>query len=232
MPDSSTVGYLPFDSPGLNYGLGGFGNVGAEYDAELDAIFQTMVAGLSGIAGNLVRPRWQPGNPIQPEPTVNWASVGVMEITDDAGPYIFHDPIANSGDGTDVMYRHETIEMLASFYGPNAQGVAKQVAHSIADPQNNANLEVFSMTLVSTGALVSTSELVNKQWQRRYDLPFRVRRQVSRSTGILTILSAEIDLSTGAAPIGYGGGPGYGDPPVYGGGPLEINQTVLIEPED
>src|SRR4051812_9766277 len=54
--DSSTGGYL---SPVVASS--------ALQDAALDALLQQMVAGITGLPGNMVRPRWQPVTPKQPE---------------------------------------------------------------------------------------------------------------------------------------------------------------------
>ena len=125
--DSSTPGYvLPTgDAP--------------TYDAALDAIFQQMIVGLTGMQGSLVRPRWQPVMPKQPEPNVDWCAIGVTLIDPDAGPAFVHD---STGDGQDVALRHESIDVLCSFYGPNAAANAALVRDAIAIPQNNNALEI------------------------------------------------------------------------------------------
>jgi len=54
-------------------------------DAALDAVFQALVVGITGLPGTLVRPRWQPVPPTQPSVTTNWAAIGVTTNAADAG---------------------------------------------------------------------------------------------------------------------------------------------------
>ena len=63
-----------------------------EYDDDLDALFQPIVAQITGLDGSLVRPRWQPtvGKVPTPNPGTDWCAIGVTTITPDANPYIEH----------------------------------------------------------------------------------------------------------------------------------------------
>src|ERR1700754_132756 len=111
--DSTTAGYLtPVSTPVLT-------------DAQLDAVFQKFVVGVTGLAGNMVRPRWQrvPA-PVPQDPDTDWAALGVMPVTADDNAYIQH--ITDVDNGIDVLIRHEVIEVLASFYGAHGQRYAMQ----------------------------------------------------------------------------------------------------------
>src|SRR5689334_15168070 len=138
MPDSSTAAILQPSStvpPG---------------DLDLDAIIQTLIVGVSGLTGDLVRPRWQPTQPKMPDIGTNWCAIGVTSITPDDGPAIIHQPTlffgqglygagpyGGSSDGSDVLFRHEQIEVLASFYGTNAQQISGITRDGLGFPQNN-----------------------------------------------------------------------------------------------
>lgn len=66
---SATGGYLlPEQSPAP-----------LEGDA-LDDFFHDIVAGITGLDTNLVRPRWQETPPPAPKRGTNWAAVGVMNM--------------------------------------------------------------------------------------------------------------------------------------------------------
>src|SRR5450830_286484 len=99
--DSSTGGYL---APG--------GATPVD-DAALDAVLQGFVAGVTGLPGSLVRPRWQPTVPKQPPLDANWCAIGVTDTDPDAVPTILHN---GAGNGVDNLYRNEVITVLASFY--------------------------------------------------------------------------------------------------------------------
>jgi hypothetical protein len=174
--DSSVAGYLQPTG------------TGPAEDADLDAIFQQLVVGITGLPGSMVRPRWQPTVPKQPEASVNWCAIGVTGIEHDANSYEQHNP---SGDGSDTFIRHEVITVLASFYGANALNFAAQARDGLYAQQNNSTLDQYEMGLVEVGSIVTAPELVNQQWVRRFDLPIRVRRRVVRTYPVLTVLSAQ-----------------------------------------
>ncbi len=163
-------------------------------DASLDAIFQTLFVGLTGLDGSLVRPRWQPTTPKQPEATVNWCALGVTSVTADDNPVLVHNASDSGGLGTDSFLRHELIEVLASFDGPQGQQYAEQARDGLWVAQNNATLAAYSLTFTSEAdPLRSVPDLVNQQWRRRYDFTARFRRQVSRTFGVRNLVSAELD---------------------------------------
>jgi len=156
-------------------------------DADLDALLQPVVIGITGLPGNMVRPRWQPGNPKQPEPSVNWCAIGVTVIKPDAGAYIEH---VGAGSGQDNMQRHEEIELACTFYGPLAGTYAAMLRDGLSIPQNLDLLQLQAVGLIDCTDARAIPELVNQQWVRRFDITARFRRQVKRSYGILNILSA------------------------------------------
>lgn len=175
--DSSTGGVLtPSSPPPLT-------------DASLEAILQQLVVGLTGLPGRLVRPRWQSTTPKQPEPSTNWCAIGVTSITPDANPAILHNA---AGGGSDTLFRHEQIEVLLSFYGPQGQQYAAQVRDGFWLPQNNDALKANLMGFVEADVLRSVPELVNQQWVRRYDFSVWLRRQVVRTYPVLNLLSAAV----------------------------------------
>ncbi len=165
-------------------------------DASLDAILQQMVVALTGLDGSLVRPRWQPTVPKQPEPGTNWCAMGIATITPDANPVIVHDP-----SGADVLYRHEKIEVQLSFYGAQAQQYAAQCRDGFWIPQNNETLQANLMAFMGAELLRSVPELVNQQWVRRYDFTVWLRRQVVRTYSVLNIASATVTIRTDNPPL-------------------------------
>lgn len=177
--DSSTGGYLaPVDAQP------------PPDDAALDAIFQQLVVGVTGLPGSLVRPRWQPIVPKQPEASVNWCAIGVNEQDPDASPVLQHN---SAGDGSDTYIRHQSIDVLCSFYGPGAKGYAQLLADGLCVPQNIEQIKARGMAFVSVGGTRAAPDLVNEQWIRRYDLIAHFRRAITRTYAVLNILSAQPD---------------------------------------
>lgn len=163
-------------------------------DEALEDILQPMVVGITGLPGKMVRPRWQPGNPKQPEPTVNWCAIGVMHTKQDANPAIEHD---GTGDGADQYQRHQDVILLATFYGPNAQAYGQLLSDGMYVPQNGEALRALNMAFVEAGDLIAAPDLINQQWVRRYDLRIRLRRKIERTYPVFNILSADTPVITG-----------------------------------
>ena len=157
-----------------------------DHDAALDRIVQQMVVGITGLAGAMVRPRWQPNPPKQPEPNVDWCAIGVQSVTPDASPAIVHD---GTGDGSDTVNRHEDIEFVASFYGPNGLGNATLLRDGFSLPQNVEAIGATGLLYVGTSSITPAPALVNEQWVRKYDLRLTLRRQVSRTYPVLNLVS-------------------------------------------
>jgi hypothetical protein len=180
--DSSTGGYLSpaVSSPPLE-------------DDALTAIFQQMIVGITALPGNMVRPRWQPNPPKQPEPTVNWCALGIAVQTLDDGPAIIHN---GTGNGSDTYIRHEQIDVLASFYGPNAMQNAQLLSDGLAIPQNLEQLKAQDMNSVDTGKIRAVPDLINEQWIRRYDIELTFRRKITRTYAVLNILTAQGTVQT------------------------------------
>lgn len=186
MNDSSTGGYLApvAASPPLE-------------DDALDDLLQEMVAGIIGLPPTMVRPRWQPTVPKQPEPSVNWCALGITTQDNDASPAIQHDP---TGDGSDVYQRHQDIELLCTFYGPGAKGYAQRLVDGLAIPQNSEQLGLNDMKFVSVGTIRAAPDLVNQQWIRRYDVTVALRRKITRTYPVLNLMSAQVKTETDSVP--------------------------------
>ena len=157
-------------------------------DIALEDILQPMVAGITGLAGQYVRPRWQPGNPRQPEPDTDWCAIGVTATRRDDGPAIIHD---GTGDGSDAYIRHEDIDVLATFYGPNCQRNAATLQDGLQIPQNLEALFIQGFSFVEARDARRAPEFFNQQWINRFDVTIRFRRRIDRTYAVLNILSAD-----------------------------------------
>ncbi|HDR9087198.1 TPA: hypothetical protein QDB10_003111 [Burkholderia vietnamiensis] len=182
MNDSSTGGYLApaVDAPP------------AEDDA-LDDLVHDLIAGITALPPDLVRPRWQVKVPKQPEPSVDWCAFGIQEQESDAGPAIQHD---GTGDGRDTYIRHQDIDVPCTFYGPRAKGYAQRLADGLAMPQNREQLQLQDMAFVGVGPIRAAPDLVNQQWVRRYDMTVTLRRKITRTYLVLNLKSATVATTT------------------------------------
>ena len=165
-------------------------------DTALEDALTAIVAGVTGIDPTLVRPRWQVLPPKEPEITVDWCGVGVLNENPDAGnPSTVHNPDDNGGLGSSTTTQQSELVIMASFYGPNARGFASLLRDGLMIGQNREALFLLGMTLVSKpGAGVRVPELVNSQWRNRVDISFAIRRSISRTWPIENLLGAQITV--------------------------------------
>lgn len=183
MTDSSTGGYLlPLNAAPL------------EDDPLADAL-QAMVVGVTGLAGNLVRPRWQPTPPPQPPANVNWAAIGVITEKPDVNSYVGFDPNGNGGQGIAWQQRHEDILVMASFHGPLAQGYAKRLIMGLGIAQNREALGNAGIKIKEVGPPRHAPQLENDQYIPQVDIEMTMRRNVHTSYAVRPLLTATIQLS-------------------------------------
>lgn len=57
----------------------------------LTNFLQEQIVGVTGIAGNLVRPRWQPEPPLLPDATIDWIAFGITERKGQTYAYTYHE---------------------------------------------------------------------------------------------------------------------------------------------
>jgi hypothetical protein len=156
-------------------------------------LLQQVVVGVTGMDGMLVRPRWQLNEPNQPSVTTDWCAIGVMRRIAQDYPYQQHNP---AGDGSTRMLRWETLEILASFYGPNAASNAKLLRDGLYVWQNRAALRAANINVIDADEILSVPDLVNLQWVNRMDMTVRLTREIDRDYAILNLLSAPTQIQT------------------------------------
>ena len=156
-------------------------------DAELEAVFQGYIAGVSGLPSNLVRTRWPAAGAEPPAPDQTWCLMDIRSQAADAAPAVTHDP---AGEGTDSLVRHESIEVLCSMIGPRARAraAARRLGRA-AEPRSPAGAGHGGDR---RGAHPGRHEQVNQQWIRQYDISLRFARRVKRVYPVLNLLSAPV----------------------------------------
>lgn len=179
--DSSTGGYLAPSS-----------SAPSEDDALTD-FMQSVVTGITGIDGSLVRPRWQEVPPPLPAYGTDWAALGIVNQLADAFPYVQHD---GTGQGDDVLKRHESFELFCSFYGPNCQTNAALLCDGLAIAQNREAMGTVGIKLIACGERALVPELIKARWTRRVDVTIGFRREVDRTYPVLNILSSHGSFET------------------------------------
>ncbi|HFU8039873.1 TPA: hypothetical protein ACH7EQ_005067, partial [Escherichia coli] len=136
-----------------------------DYDEALDRLLSQWMRNVSGLSAGMVRPRWQKEQPPLLPAETNWCAFGVIGWSGDDSP-----AFTRQTDDGSQLWRHETIECMASFYGPAGMVYASRFRDGISVPQNNAALNALGLSLGDYTGLTPFPELINQQWVRRYDM--------------------------------------------------------------
>lgn len=147
---------------------------------------QTVMVGLSGLPGTMVRPKWQvepPKNP--PNVSTNWLAIGIDLAVPDANGYI-----GSIGDTDLTSQRHETLDVGCSFYGPDALEYYGIVRDGFQIPQNREALGASNMGFVEILPGRKIPDLVNERFYNRVETSVILRREIIRTYGVPTIISA------------------------------------------
>jgi hypothetical protein len=193
--DSSTGGYLtPAATPAPLEGQA------------LLRFFQGIIAGVSGLPGNMVRPYWQTEPPNIPDAGVAWAAFRITRRPSDEYPFVGHYFYAPTATVDYHLQRHEELVILVTFYdigstglnnsGGTADDFAALFRDGIAIEQNREPLILQGMNLVRVGDLITVPVVFKQRWQYRVDFEFSVRRQIDRIYPVNTLVSATGTLYT------------------------------------
>lgn len=145
-----------------------------------------MIAGVTGIARDLVRPRDQANPPKHPALDQIWVSFGIRSMTPDGGQLIAH----RKGKDAQVV-RSDALDVLVTIYGPDASDYATALADGLMVPQNRAELRRFALAVVNVGGAVSLSEPLGGSTLKRVDVPLVLRQGTPSGAGIVQIEALE-----------------------------------------
>lgn len=180
-PNSSTGGYLTPTS------------AAPPFDDALDDIFHDVLQGVLGMTdATLVRPRFQPEPPDEPEPGVDWVAFGITDSKKDWNPYQGFDPLAFDGLGAIVTQQDEEFTLSLSYFGPNARAAQSLFEDGIKLDQNREALEALGIKFMGHYDAYRLPALLKQLWVNRIDQKFTFRRRVVRQYAVLTIASASV----------------------------------------
>lgn len=163
----------------------------ADDDSLLD-LLQPIVSGITGIPGDLVRPRWQPEDtPNMPEYNVNWVAVGIARTR----PETFHaEQHVAEGDGYNLFITSEEVDVLMSFYGPASQGYARRARDGFRISQNRTELQANGIDTLYGSDPVTLPALLTGKWVRRVDISITMRRRLATQYGVRTIVGTSTGM--------------------------------------
>ncbi len=153
---------------------------------------QTVMTGVSGLPGPLVRPLWQSEPPKQPDLSVNWMAMGIAKSRPDANSYQETD---NDTLQT-ISQRHELLEVSVSIYGPDALETYGLIRDGLQIPNNLEALSSANMGFVEVTEGLHVPDKINERFINRITASVFFRRKVQRIYPILTIISSTGSIHT------------------------------------
>ncbi|HIU85199.1 MAG TPA: hypothetical protein IAC66_07540 [Candidatus Aphodousia gallistercoris] len=171
----------------------------SENTGEVETRLRLFVSDVTGLEAKLVRQRWLPKPGTQPSLEVSWCAVGIVGIKTWGLPYIRgrKGTISDPASGDVKSEAHQTMQCMASFYGPQAQELADIFRSGARLPQNNDYLQSMGLSIQGVDDDIRHQpDFQLQQWVDRYDVSFRVGRKVSRTYGVRTIASADVEIIT------------------------------------
>lgn len=174
-------------------------NLGGELnDRALITFLQQIVVGVTGMDGTLVRPRWQPEPPNQPDFSIDWAAIGAVGRDSDVFVYEGGNPDSH------FVVRQQILRILLSFYGPNSEANTELFGMGMGLAQNREIFTRNGMGLVEVEqSTPPIPEMVNERWVYRMDTPFRVRRSQQYTYQVVSLTGAGIDIIVDEPPSQY-----------------------------
>lgn len=181
MPDTTALGYMiPSQVPVA--------------DRPLEDIMQAAIRGITGLAGQWVRPQTPEIISNRPEVTQDWISFRITPREFDFDPHINHQPAALETGASEVS-RDEVMETALSFYGPAAHQYLNRWVNGLNIDQNRWSLMDAGIKLQSHGQPVTLPALVKEHWQRRIDLTSIFVRRSKVIYPIRTVTGGELGIN-------------------------------------
>lgn len=193
--DSSQAGYLQ-------------GTSQRPYDEVLEDLFQRVIVGITGLPGNLVRPRYQVNPATLPQFDVDWASFNVY-----VEPTQWNPSKTIVDDLTYLVEGMELLRVTVSFFGPHFQEMERRWRDGIQLSQNRDELTAAGIVFIEFADPVTVTTLLKERWAKRVDVRGTFHRWASREYKVRTILSADGTIHADRTPAGEIIGTFETDPP-------------------
>lgn len=169
-------------------------------DDALEDFLGDVVAGITGLdRDKLIFPRWQEDPPVLPDRSVTWCAIGVSDQGADSYAYV-----ETASDGTsENQVRHETLIILASFYGPQSGAISAMFRDGLQVDQNREELDRAGFGIIDASGPTKAPEKIKEKWLQRSDITWRTRREIRRFYPVLSLLSAHGTIVTERVEVAF-----------------------------
>jgi hypothetical protein len=177
---SNIAGYLtPTSSQGQPGGL------------SLEDFIQTIIVGISGYAGTVVRPKFQQNPPKQPSINTDWIAFAIQNVIPDANAYTWL-----NDQNIDQLTRMEKLEIQIAYYGPNSLENISVLRDGFQIQQNLEAMRAAGMGFNGLTQAIRGPDLLNERWVNRWEMTLTLVRQVLRVYPVLSFASAAGSIHT------------------------------------
>jgi hypothetical protein len=171
--DSSQQGYLQ-------------GSPASLYGDPLEDLFGRVIQGITGLPGNLVRPKYQVNPGTIPEFDVDWASFSVY-----VEPVLWNAYKTLEDDLTYTVEGTEVLRVLVSFFGPGYQNLERTWRDGIQLGQNRDELANAKIAFIEFADPVITPLLLKERWVKHIDVRGTFHRWARRDYKVRSLVYAD-----------------------------------------
>lgn len=157
----------------------------------LTQFIQTVLAGITGLPGQLVRPEWQIAPPKQPDILTNWLAFKVVE-----GEAVAYSYVGMDAEGNTTSERQVSLHVTCSFYGPDAFENAAILRDGFQIQQNLTALREAKMGFTEAKRTIHLPDLVNERFVNRVIMEVVLQKCDQRSYPIVSLVSAAGTIHT------------------------------------
>ena len=157
-------------------------------DAALRRVIHDFIAGVTGIDGGLVRPKWQKNPAAIPANGTDWCA---FDLNNFMAGNAYQVQIAD-GDDTQLQYQqNEVFDLNCSFYGDNCQRYAGVIRDGLQIAQNREALFLLGVSVSGGVQITRAPELIDDVWFDRCDISVQMGRTVNSDYPVLHFTGAD-----------------------------------------